>query len=66
MHAPQSPFLSVVGDVALNQPRIQTVLLELPHAETSGEKTPLVFELLRFDDVGAFEYGFFEKHIDSK
>jgi hypothetical protein len=66
MHAPQGAFLNVVRDVALNQPRIQAVLLELPHAEASGKKPPFVLQLLGLDEVGSFQYCFFKKHNAGK
>ena len=62
MHTAESPFGFTEGDIALNQPRIQTTLFELSLAPTPSEKAPVVLKLLRLYNERAGQFRFRKNH----
>ncbi len=57
VHAAQRPFALVEGHAALDEPRGETVFLELAGAPRASEEPALVITSLWFDDEGAREPG---------
>lgn len=55
VHPPEGSLLPIERDAALGQKRAQTVALELRTAERSGEKTPLIFNRIGFNEISSIQ-----------
>ncbi len=62
MHTAESPFVFAERNVALDQPRIQSMPFELSLAPAPSEKAPLVLKLLRLYNKGAGQFSRCENH----
>jgi hypothetical protein len=62
MHAPQGTLLGIIRDIALNQARIEAVILELIYTETSRKKAPFVLELSNLNQESPPERRFPKNH----
>ena len=58
MHPAQGTFIRVERDIALEESRIQAVLLEFALAESAGKEPPGVFNPLQINDKRALKFRF--------
>src|SRR3990172_1996232 len=62
MHPPYCSLLVVMGDIALNDSGIQTILFKFFLTKTAGKKAPLIFYWLQFNNVRPFLFCFSKLH----
>src|SRR5690606_31600033 len=62
VHAAQSALCMVERHVGLCDGRFETMLLELPSAESTGEEAAFVRAFFEFDDEGTLQGSFVEVH----
>ena len=62
MHTTECALFLVKGNIALDQPWIETVRFELPQAPTPSEKASVVLEFLRLYDERTWQLCRRENH----
>ena len=63
MHSPDGTSPGIVGHIALDKFRMQSVLREVARAEGTREKPAAVLESLQFDDVHTGKFGLNDTHL---
>jgi hypothetical protein len=63
MHSPDGPSPGIVGHIALDEFRMQSLLREVARAEGTREEPAAVLESLQFNDVHTGKFGLNETHL---